>query len=162
MGNAPRRAALWCGFMCVALFAARPAFALDCALDRVELRGDFGALSFQIEIADDASERAQGLMNRDSLARGAGMLFLYQTPQRVAFWMENTLIPLDMIFVDAAGVITRIHENAVPLDRTPIAGGDSVRAVLEINAGLSQRYGFAVGDELHHPAFGPTAAWPCT
>jgi uncharacterized membrane protein (UPF0127 family) len=75
--------------------------------------------------------------------------------------MENTLIPLDMIFADATGTVTRIHENAVPLDRTPIPGGEDVQFVLEVNGGMAGRLGLAVGDRLRHPAIGPDAAEPC-
>ena len=76
--------------------------------------------------------------------------------------MKNTLIPLDMIFADATGTITHIHENAVPLDETNIDGGTGVFAVLEINGGLSDAIGISVGDTMKHPSFDPEiAAWPC-
>jgi uncharacterized protein len=133
-----------------------------CTVDRVELRGDFGTAAFSVEVADDPASRARGLMHRESMPRGAGMLFLYERPQAVAFWMENTLIPLDMIFLDAGGRVVRVHENAVPLDRTPIPGGDDVLAVLEINGGLSRAIGITPGAELRHPGLPQdTAAWPC-
>jgi hypothetical protein len=89
------------------------------------------------------------------------MLFVYDAPQAVAFWMENTLIPLDMIFAGADGTITAIHENARPLDRTSIPGGEAVQYVLEINGGLAARLGIAVGDAIQHPAIGEGAALPC-
>ena len=134
----------------------------ECADDRVELRGDWGQASFRVEIADDDAERGRGLMFREELARGAGMLFVYDRPQPVSFWMRNTLIPLDMIFIGPEGRVTRVHENAVPLDETSISGGDGVLAVLEINGGLSQRMGIDVGSEVRHPAFeGEDAVWPC-
>ena len=95
------------------------------------------------------------------MARSAGMLFVYDSPQRVAFWMRNTLIPLDMIFIDATGTVARIHENAVPLDETAIPGGDAIQYVLEINAGLSSRLGIDAGTVLRHPAFGENAVWGC-
>jgi len=136
--------------------------ALACAPDVAELRGPWGQARFSVEVADDAQERAQGLMNRDSLGASRGMLFLYERPIHATFWMRNTLIPLDMIFLDAQGRVTRIHENAQPLDETIVDGGRGVSAVLEINGGLVRRIGITVGSEMHHPFFGPQAAWPCT
>ncbi|RMA42416.1 DUF192 domain-containing protein [Rhodophyticola porphyridii] len=134
----------------------------ECRPDRVDLRGDFGAASFRVDVADDPQERAVGLMHRPSMPSGAGMIFIYERPQRVSFWMENTLIPLDMIFMDQTGTVTRVHENAIPLDRTPIPGGPDVLAVLEINGGLSSRIGIREGAELRHPGLPQElAAWPC-
>ena len=76
--------------------------------------------------------------------------------------MKNTLIPLDMIFADETGTVRRIHENAVPLDRTPIPGGDGIQYVLEINGGMSATLGLSPGDEMRHPAIAQNlAAWPC-
>ncbi|MEP5152793.1 DUF192 domain-containing protein [Planktotalea sp.] len=124
-----------------------------CSGDHVIVQGGFGEARFTVELADDPSEQAQGLMHREQMASSAGMLFVFEAPKRTAFWMKNTLIPLDMIFVDQAGTITHIHENAIPHDETPILGGDDVFAVLEINGGLSARFGFSLGDTLVHPAF---------
>jgi uncharacterized protein len=133
-----------------------------CAPDRVDLRWPGGGESFAVELADDGAERAQGLMFRESLNPGSGMLFVYETPRRVSFWMKNTLIPLDIIFADATGTVTRVHANAVPGDLTPIDGGEGVMFVLEINGGLAARLGIAPGTELRHPAISPVgAAWPC-
>lgn len=134
----------------------------ECRPGRAELRGPFGAASFAVEIADDMGERAQGLMFRERLPASAGMLFVYERPQAVQFWMENTLIPLDMIFIDETGTVTRVHENAVPLDRTAIDGGEGVLAVLEINGGLARAIGIAPGAEIRHAIMPQeTAAWPC-
>ena len=133
-----------------------------CAPDTVELRGPSGMARFTVEVADDGAERARGLMFRESMPRSAGMLFVYPAPQRASFWMKNTLIPLDMIFADETGRVTRVHSNAVPHDTTPIIGGDDVRFVLEINGGLAKRMGIAAGTELRHPAIPQaTAVWPC-
>jgi uncharacterized protein len=133
-----------------------------CTDTAVDLRGDWGSARFTVELADDPAERAQGLMNRPSMPRSAGMLFLYERPQRATFWMRNTLIPLDMIFMDETGTVTRVHENAVPLDETTIDGGDGVLAVLEINGGLARAIGIAEGSELRHPGLDQSiAAWPC-
>ena len=134
----------------------------DCRPDRVDLRGSWGQLSFSAEVAGTPEARAQGLMHRETLARSASMLFVYEHPQRVAFWMKNTLIPLDMIFLDRQGVVQHVHHNAVPHDLTPIPGGGGIFAVLEINGGLAARYGIAKGSEMRHPVFsGGPAIWPC-
>lgn len=153
-----RRAALWC-----VLAVGLPSLAAAaCREDVVELRGDWGKARFTVEIADEPHEQAQGLMHRESMATSAGMLFVYPAPQRAAFWMRNTLIPLDMLFVDATGVVQHIHHQAVPLDETPIFGGDAVLAVLEINGGLARQLGIVPGSQMRHPAFDTQkAAWPC-
>ena len=133
--------------------AAVPAYAAPpCAYDRVDIRWPGGGESFAVEVADDSAERAQGLMFRDSMNPGAGMLFVYEGPRNVAFWMRNTLIPLDLIFADSSGKVTRIHSNAIPLDETRIDGGDSVQFVLEINGGLAKRMGLQPGAVMRHPA----------
>ncbi|WP_434620526.1 DUF192 domain-containing protein [Tabrizicola sp. M-4] len=133
-----------------------------CAPDVVELRGPSGQQRFTVEVADDGAERAQGLMFRESMPSSAGMLFVYEEPQAVSFWMKNTLIPLDMIFADETGRVTRVHSNAIPGDTTPIQGGEGVRFVLEINGGLATRMGIAEGSELRHPAIAQgSAVWPC-
>ena len=143
------------------LLLAHPA-AAACAPDAVDIRGPFGQARFNVELADTPDERAKGLMFREAMPRASGMLFLYPVPQRAQFWMKNTLIPLDMVFIDAAGRVARVHPDARPQDLTPIDGGEGVAAVLEINGGLAARLGLAAGDELRHPAFdGPAAAWPC-
>ncbi len=134
----------------------------ECRADRVTLRNGQSEIRFDIELAQTQQERSRGLMFREHLPNRSGMLFIFDPPQRVAFWMKNTLIPLDMIFVDRAGTVTRVHQGAIPGDLTPIEGGDSVYAVLEINAGLTARYGIVPGTQLRHEVFsqGP-AIWPC-
>ncbi len=152
------RAALVLALVFAPLHAAYAA----CAPDRVDLRGPFGQARFTVELADTNETRMIGLMNRPSMPRSSGMLFIYEGPTRASFWMENTLIPLDMIFTDPTGRVTHVHHNAVPLDRTPIPGGDNVLMVLEINGGLARAMGIATGAELRHPRLDQsTAAWPC-
>lgn len=146
----------------LAWLGASVAAQAECSESRADLRGDRGQARFTVEVADDPEERAQGLMNREKLGASQGMLFIYPAPQRASFWMKNTLIPLDMIFLDERGVVTRIHENARPLDETPIDGGPGVVAVLEINGGLARRLGIAEGSELRHPGLDQSiAAWAC-
>ena len=135
-----------------------------CSDDALFLRTDQGKeIRFSIEIADDPDERAQGLMNRESLPRSSGMLFVYPEPKHVAFWMKNTLIPLDMLFADATGQILQIHSMAKPLDETPIDGGDGVKFVIEINGGLADMLGLTPGAVMMHPSVDVlTAKWPCS
>lgn len=118
---------------------------------RVVVQTAKGAFAFTIEIADDDAERAQGLMFRDYLAPDAGMLFDYGQEQLTSFWMQNTLIPLDMIFVGADGIVKNIQVNARPLDTTSIPSKFPVRFVLEIPGGRSTEIGLAVGDRMEHP-----------
>ncbi len=146
-----------------ALVCAGGAVAAECRDDRVDLRHQGVEATFTVEIADDVEERARGLMFVEEMPQFEGMLFLYDDgPQRRSFWMRNTLIPLDMIFLDEEGVVRDIHVNAVPLDETPIPSAtDDIVAVLEVNGGLTTLLGLAPGAELRHPSFGADAAWPC-
>ncbi len=147
----------------IAVLCAMPGgAAASCSDDLLEMRGDFGSVRFRVAIADTPQERAQGLMHVPEMPRMSGMLFVYERPQSVSFWMENTLIPLDMIFADETGLVRRIHENAVPMDRTPIPGGDDIQYVLEINGGMAATLGLSEGDQMRHPAIvQDIAAWPC-
>lgn len=135
----------------------------SCQPGVLEARAPSGAKArFQVELADDDRTRALGLMNRPSLPRSAGMLFVYPRPVHASFWMKNTLIPLDMLFADETGRVTKLHSDAVPLDETPIDGGRDIRFVLEINGGLARRLGLVEGTVLRHPAIAQDrAAWPC-
>ena len=133
----------------------------QCAPDRVDIRTDEGVASFRVELADSPAERSRGLMFRTDLPAETGMLFLYDRPQALSFWMRNTPLPLDMIFVRPDGVVAKVHANAVPFDETPIHGGRGLVAVLEINGGLAERQGIEAGSTMRHPFFGPDAAWPC-
>ena len=132
-----------------------------CRDEEVLLRGDWGQARFGVELADSAGARAQGLMHRTELPRSRGMLFIYHKVGFVSFWMKNTLIPLDMIFLDETGTVVKVHHEAKPRDLTPIAGGDAIKAVLEINGGLARAIGIGAGSQMRHPSFGRAAAWPC-
>ena len=146
---------------CMAL-AGSPAWSGDCRDDQVHLRGDWGQARFTVELADDPEERARGLMHRESMPQSAGMLFVYPKPRVVGFWMKDTLIPLDILFLDRTGTVTKIHHEAKPHDETVLFGGDSVSAALEINGGMARRMGIIEGSQMRHPAFAPDlAAWPC-
>jgi uncharacterized membrane protein (UPF0127 family) len=118
------------------------------------ITGTFGKAAFSVDVAADEASRAQGLMNVSSMRLSQGMLFVYDKPQPMSFWMRNTLIELDMLFLDGSGVIQHIHHRAQPLNETVISSGNMrLTGVLEINGGLAKRLGIGVGDVLRHPAF---------
>lgn len=133
----------------------------QCADDFVELRTDTGTVAFVVEIADTDAARARGLMFRTDLPRDAGMLFLFDDEAPRAFWMQNTPLPLDMLFFDARGLLCGLVERAEPFSRTPRESGCPALAVLEINGGLSAELGIRPGAVMRHPAFGHEAIWAC-
>ena len=116
-----------------------------------------GLHRFKVELAKTPAQMTQGLMFRTSLAPDDGMLFEYQQPTAATMWMRNTLIPLDMLFVDAQGRIVNIHERAVPQSLDVIAAAEPVRAVIELNGGTAARLGIEPGDRVIHPIFGNTS-----
>ena len=122
----------------------------DCQNDTLLIAGRFGEAQFSVSVADTSPKREQGLMHVKNLPRFDGMLFVYDAPQTTAFWMRNTLIPLDMLFADKKGVIVKIHENAIPLDETPIFGGKAIQFVLEINGGMVGTLGIETGSQMYH------------
>ncbi len=111
-------------------------------------------LKFDVDLATNDAERAQGLMFRKSLGPYEGMLFDFYQELPVSFWMKNTLIPLDMIFIAADGTIRHVHANAVPLSTDTIPSQFPVRGVLEINGGSAKLLGIKPGDKVKHPIFG--------
>lgn len=107
-----------------------------------------GPAKFTVEVAADDDTRERGLMFRKSMADAHGMIFDFHKPQQSWFWMENTLIPLDMLFVAADGRILTVARNAVPLSKTAIPSGGPIRAVVEINGGLADKLGIKPGDRV--------------
>ncbi|HEY0465286.1 MAG TPA: DUF192 domain-containing protein [Polyangiaceae bacterium] len=112
-----------------------------------------GTKSFMVEIAADATSQKRGLMYRRDLPPNAGMLFDFHQEGRVSFWMKNTPLPLDMVFIKADGTVSSVEPNAVPYSTASIASAEPVRAVLEINGGLSFRLGIKPGDRVHAAMF---------
>ncbi|MGD1879125.1 MAG: DUF192 domain-containing protein [Kiloniellaceae bacterium] len=108
---------------------------------------------FTVEVAETPEQRAQGLMFRRQLAADAGMLFLFGSMEERAMWMKNTLIPLDMLFIDDGGKIVRIEARTVPHSLRAIVSGGPVSAVLELNAGTASRLAIEPGDRVRYPAF---------
>lgn len=118
---------------------------------------DGRTLVFDAEVADTAATRRIGMMHRRGIADDEAMLFVYESPLRTAFWMRNTLIPLDIVFIAPDGQIIRIHENATPLDETPIPSGGVIRSALEVRGGLMRELSVAPGDTVRSIAL--SAFW---
>lgn len=112
------------------------------------IRSASGEHRFTVEVAGTLAEQNAGLMYRRSLGPSAGMIFPYSPPQEVAFWMKNTFIPLDMIFIRADGTIARIAANTVPHSLDPVPSGEPVAAVLEIRGGRAAELGIRPGDRV--------------
>ena len=112
-----------------------------------------GPRVFHIDIADDEEEQKIGLMNRESLPQDAGMLFIFPEVDQRTFWMKDTLIALDLLFIAEDGEIHHIHHMARPLDHAHLTSKQPVKAVLEINGGLADTLGIKVGDKVIHPIF---------
>ena len=119
----------------------------------VEIASKTGVHIFSVEVVDNDADRAKGLMYRKELPEGRGMLFDFHRDQEVSFWMQNTYIPLDMIFIRGDGQILRIEENTVPLSTRMIPSRGPVRAVLEVIGGTSRKLGIAPGDRVASPIF---------
>ena len=111
-------------------------------------------IKFEVELALNDAERSRGLMYREKLGPYDGMLFDFHQDAPVSFWMKNTLIPLDMVFIAGDGTIKHVHANAVPLSTDAIPSQFPVRAVLEINGGSARLLGIKPGDKVKHPIFG--------
>ncbi|MBR9970972.1 DUF192 domain-containing protein [Magnetospirillum sulfuroxidans] len=109
---------------------------------------------FTVEVATSADQLAQGLMYRTKMAADAGMLFDFGAPRAISMWMKNTLIPLDMVFITADGVIAGIAERTVPHSTATIASPGPIKAVLELNGGTASRLKLKAGDRVVHPIFG--------
>ena len=142
---------------CWALLAALPT-ARAAGQDTIEIVTRTGVHAFSVELATNAAERAVGLMNRKELPEGRGMLFDFHDDQPVQFWMHNTYIPLDMIFIAGDGRVVRVAENAKPMSDDLIPSGRPVRAVLEVIGGTARKFGIAPGDRITGAFFGKGGA----
>jgi uncharacterized membrane protein (UPF0127 family) len=143
--------ALWVSFAVIGVSACQ-------AQPQVSIMTQEGReIAFQVEVADTPAKREMGLQYRRDLAEGRGMIFLFPREEQLSFWMKNTPIALDMIFISAERKIVGIVENTVPfsLDSRSVSGRSQY--VLEINGGLSRRYGLRPGDSVRFQGFSPQA-----
>src|SRR4029079_6339371 len=135
----------------LALFLAADSRAADNSV--LEIASKSGVHTFTVEIADTEAAREKRVMYCRSLPEGTSITFEFHQEQDVAFWMQNTYIPLDMIFIRGDGRILRIAENTEPMSTRQIPSGGPVRAVLEVIAGTSRKLGISPGDRVAHPIF---------
>jgi uncharacterized membrane protein (UPF0127 family) len=115
----------------------------------LEIRSGGKVHHFTVEVAKTPDEQARGLMYRESLAPDRGMIFPFDPPEVASFWMKDTLIPLDMIFVREDGTIARIADNTIPRSLEPVTAGEPVAAVLEIAGGRASELGITESDSVH-------------
>ncbi len=134
--------------LAIALMAFAADFGQAAELQTLEIASKTGVHAFQVEMAITPEEKERGLMFRRELPEGHGMLFDFEVDQNVAFWMKNTYIPLDMLFIRGDGRILRIAENTEPLSERNIPSGGPVRAVLEVIGGTAKKLGIAAGDRV--------------
>lgn len=144
--------------LCVILLSAMPilAVAKGITFEKATLSIVSGEQRhvFKVELATTPAQQERGLMFRKSLADDAGMLFVLAQEQPISMWMKNTLIPLDMVFINKQGTITHIHANAKPKSLATISSNGPVYAVLELAGGVSKKKQIKVGDVVEYAAFG--------
>jgi uncharacterized membrane protein (UPF0127 family) len=115
---------------------------------KVDLIGSGGTATVSVEIADTPFEQEKGLMNRTSLNESEGMLFIFGGDTRRSFWMQNTPLPLDMIFVDSGLTIVDINHNATPYSESIFTSAKPCKYVVEVNGGFCEAHGIAIGDKI--------------
>lgn len=115
-------------------------------------RADGVKIPYDVEVATTREQQEYGLMNRRSMLANSGMLFVFNPAQVVKFWMKNTYIPLDMVFVRADGTIAQII-RAEPLDLTPVGPAEAISGVIELNGGEAERQGVRAGDRVRYSVF---------
>jgi uncharacterized membrane protein (UPF0127 family) len=113
-----------------------------------------GPVRIDVDIANTEESRRLGLMYRTKMGANEGMLFDFGKEQYVSFWMKNTVLPLDMVFIKSDGTVSTIAENAVPYSLDPVPSSEPVQAVLELNAGRARALGIASGKKVHAKIFG--------
>jgi uncharacterized membrane protein (UPF0127 family) len=162
----PSRIAAWMGGLAAALViclslpppiaAQEQAMELPVHPEPLVAETDAGERAFNVEIADDPVERSRGLMFRQEMDNDHGMLFVFEESQPVGFWMKNTPLPLDLVFIGPDGKVRAI-EKGEPFSEAPIAPGEPVQFVLELNAGTAAEAGIENGDLIRHPAISQAA-----
>lgn len=147
-----RAAGLLAAFLLFTTVAGAPvAQAQESELEPLVVETSQGRHTFMVELADTDETRSRGLMYRKSLPDGYGMIFDFGRMQETYFWMKNTYVSLDMIFIREDGTVARVAENTTPLSEKVIPSGEPVRFVLEVEAGTAREIGIARGDRIEYP-----------
>lgn len=133
----------------LAITSATTAAVAAARLDRLTITTSHGPKRFRVEVARTLEQQERGLMYRDSVAPDSGMIFPFDPPQEISFWMKNTRVPLDMLFIRADGTIARIAAMTTPYSLDLVPSGEPAAAVLEIAGGRSAALGIAPGDRVH-------------
>jgi uncharacterized membrane protein (UPF0127 family) len=153
--NVPRRATGLCASLAALLWLALAAGCSSDSSPRVHVQTDSGEVGVRVEIVHTPEARQRGLMWRDQLAEDAGMLFVFPETRPLSFWMRNTPLPLDIIYITEDAEILRIARSTRPYSDRPIPSGGPARYVLEVNAGFAARHGLAEGDAVRLPPLPP-------
>ena len=140
-------------FVAVGFFSSGLSARADERLETLQILTKAGTQDFHVEVARSPEQHERGLMFRKELPRDQGMFFDLGAERPVLMWMKNTYIPLDMLFISKKGTIVSMVKNATPMSEEILNSGGAARAVLEVNAGTSDRLGIAVGDQVVYPLF---------
>ena len=132
----------------------------SCVADEVVFRTAAGDVAFSAEVVDTEEGRAKGLMRREEMPASHGMLFVYPTAREVAFWMKDTPLPLDIIFLNKRGIVCSIAANTTPFSLEHIPSGCAAQTVFEVNAGQAAATGVSIGAVARHPAI-QAPLWRC-
>ena len=132
---------------------ASPAQPASLPVQTITIDGDYGPVKFRVEVAADPATQARGLMFRKAMGADAGMLFDFHQLVMTTFWMKNTILPLDMLFIRPDGTISSIAANTTPYSLQPIPSAEPVRAVIEINGGRASALGIEPGEKVHAAIF---------
>jgi len=135
--------------------------AFSCSPDSLFLKSNGVTTEIKVEVADNPQTRKQGLMYRDKLDPMSGMFFVFGKPKKVHFWMKNTSISLDIIFINKSGLVKRIVEGTTPFSKDLIYGGSDIQYVLELASGVSKDLNINKGTELMHPLIQKQSTRPC-
>jgi len=149
------KALLWLPVALLILTIGANDHASSAGLEPLQILAGGGTHEFKVEVAADEPSRERGLMNRRFMPADHGMLFEFAQNAPVSFWMKNTYIPLDMIFLSPVGVVTNIVAMAEPMSERIIPSGPPCVAVLEVNGGVAASIGLKVGDTVKHSFFKP-------
>ncbi len=137
----------------LALLAGVAAARAEAPLEALTIDTASGPHRFKVEVMRTDSERERGLMYRKTMARDRGMLFEYQREQPVTFWMHNTYLPLDLIFIGKDGRVVNVAADAKPMDDSLIPSAGPALGVLELDAGMAKTIDLKAGDVVHHTMF---------